>query len=299
LFPEDIVGDPIPGESDFMSDASDLHAQQLAYWNGPAVTRWITKQEQMDAALAPAAEAAITLAGVRPGERVLDIGCGSGATSIALARLVGPTGQVTGLDVSGPMIELARKRSVGIGNLDWLLADAAVHEIAPGSIDLLFSRFGVMFFGEPAAAFANLRRALRPGGRLVFACWRPLNENPWMLLPLQVVQTLVPPAPRPGPDEPGPFAFGEPDRVTRILTTAGFSSPRYVKFDFAMVLGTSLDEAADQATTIGAASRALQDQPQAVIDAARVAVRAALVPHFESGRVALPGAIWLVESLST
>jgi SAM-dependent methyltransferase len=282
-----------------MSDAPTLHAQQLAFWNGPAVTRWITKQEQMDAALAPVAAAAITLAAVRSGERVLDIGCGSGATSIALAHLVGPTGHVTGLDVSGPMIELARKRSAGMGNLDWLLADAAAHDFPPGSTDLLFSRFGVMFFGDPVAVFANLRRALKPGGRLVFACWRPLNENPWMLLPLQVVQTLVPPVPRPGPDEPGPFAFGDPERVTHILTTAGFSSPRYIRFEFEMVLGTSLDDAAEQATSMGAASRALQEQPEAVLEVARKAVRGALVPHFGSGRVALPGAIWLVESLAT
>jgi hypothetical protein len=113
----------------------------------------------------------------------------------------------------------------------------------------------VMFFGDPVAAFANLRRALRTGGRLVFACWRPLIENPWMLLPLQVVQTLVPPVPRPGPDEPGPFAFADPERVTHILTTAGFSSPRYIRFEIAMVLGTSLDDATEQATSMGAASR--------------------------------------------
>ena len=282
-----------------MNDATIRHAQQLAYWNGPAVTRWVTKQEQMDAALAPVGDAAMTLAAMQPGERVLDIGCGSGATSMALARLVGPTGRVTGLDVSGPLIELARKRSVGMGNLDWLLADAAAHDFPPGSTDLLFSRFGVMFFGDPVAAFANLRRALKLRGRLVFACWRPLNENPWMLLPLQVVQPLVPPAPRPGPDEPGPFAFAEPARVTHILTTAGFSTPRYMRFELAMVLGASLDEAAEQATTMGAASRALQDHTEAVLEVARKAVRAALVPHFESGRVALPGAVWLVESLAT
>ncbi|HZF32730.1 MAG TPA: class I SAM-dependent methyltransferase [Candidatus Angelobacter sp.] len=250
----------------------------------------------MDAALAPVADAAIALAAVRSGERVLDIGCGSGGTSISLARLVGPTGHVTGLDVSRPMIELARKRSVGMANLDWLLADAASHDFPPRSADLLFSRFGVMFFGEPVMAFANLRRALRPGGRLVFACWRPLNENPWMLLPLQVVQSLVPPMPRPGPNDPGPFAFDDPERVTRILTTAGFASPRYVRFEIAMVLGTSLDDAAEQATSMGAASRALQGQPEAVIEVARTAVRAALVPYLEFGRVALPGAIWLVES---
>jgi len=279
-----------------MSDPSVLHAEQLAFWNGPAVTCWITKQEQMDAALAPVADAAITLAAVQSGERVLDIGCGSGATSIGLARLVGPTGHVTGLDVSGPMIELARKRSVGMSNLDWLRADAAAHDFPPASADLLFSRFGVMFFGEPVTAFVNLRRALRPGGRLVFACWRPLNENPWMLLPLQVVQTFVPPMPRPGPNEPGPFAFSDPERVTHILTAAGFASPRYVRFEMAMVLGTSLDAAAEQATSMGAASRALQGQPEAVIEVARTAVRGALEPYLESGRVALPGAIWLVES---
>jgi len=279
-----------------MSDPSTLHAEQVAFWNGPAATCWVTRQEQMDMALAPVADAALAQAAVRPGERVLDIGCGSGATSIALARLVGPTGRVTGLDVSEPMLDLARRRSVGMDNLDWLLADAAAHAFAPRSTDLLFSRFGVMFFGEPVAAFANLRRALRAGGRLVFACWRPLNENPWMLLPLQVVQSLVPPLPRPGPNDPGPFAFGDPERVTHILTTAGFASPRYSRLDFPMLLGASLDEAAVQATSMGAASRALQGQPPTVVDLARAKIRDALGPHFASERVALPGAVWLVES---
>jgi SAM-dependent methyltransferase len=280
-----------------MTDPSTPHAEQLEYWNGSGATRWVTRQVQMDAGLAPVADAAISLAAVQRGERVLDIGCGSGATSIALAGLVGPTGHVTGLDVSRPLIELARKRSPGVGNLDWLLADAAAHDFPPGSADLLFSRFGVMFFGDPVAAFTNLRRALRPGGRLVFACWRPLSENPWMLLPLQVVQKLVPPLPQRGQDEPGPFAFGDPERVTHILTTAGFSAPRLIRFEMAMVLGTSLDEAAEQATSFGAAARILQGQPEAVLQTAKTEVRAALAPYFEQGRVALPGAIWLVESL--
>ena len=278
-----------------MSDPTTLHAEQLAFWNGPAVTRWITKQEQMDAALAPVADATIKLAAVQPGERVLDIGCGSGATSIALAGLVGKNGHVTGIDVSAQMIELARRRSGKIGNLDYSLADAASEAFA-SPFDLMFSRFGVMFFGDPVAAFSNLRRALKPRGRLVFACWRPLNENPWMLLPLQTVQPLVPPQPRPGPNEPGPFAFGDLGRVRQILTAAGFTDPRTTPFDLAMLLGESLDEAAEQATSMGAASRALRDQPEAIVMAARKAVRAALAPHFASGRVALPGAVWLVES---
>jgi len=154
------------------------------------------------------------------------------------------------------------------------LADAAAREFPPASIDLLFSRFGVMFFGDPVAAFANLRRALKPGGRLVFACWRPLNENPWMLLPLQAVLPLLPPMPRPGPDEPGPFAFGDSQRVAQILTKAGFPNLHFSQFDLPMVLGTNLDEATEQATTMGAASRALQDQPETVVAAARRIVKA-------------------------
>ena len=278
-----------------MSDPATLHAEQLAFWNGPAVTRWITKQEQMDAALSPVADAAIKLAAVQPGERVLDIGCGSGATSIALAGLVGKSGHVTGIDVSAQMIELARRRSSKIGNLDYLLADAASEAFA-APFDLLFSRFGVMFFGDPVAAFSNLRRALKPRGRLVFACWRPLSENPWMLVPLQAVQPLVPPQPRPGPNDPGPFAFGDMERVKQILASAGFGAPRITRLDLPMLLGETLDGAAEQATSMGAASRALRDQPENIVAAARKAVRAALAPHSVAGRVALPGAVWLVES---
>jgi SAM-dependent methyltransferase len=279
-----------------MNDPSTLHAEQVAFWNGPAVTRWITKQEQMDAALAPVADATIELAKAREGERVLDIGCGSGATSLALAPLVGPAGHITGLDVSAPMIELARSRSAGMTNVDWLLVDAATNEFEPHSIDLLFSRFGVMFFGDPIPAFANMRRALRPDGRLVFACWRPLSENPWMLVPLQAVQPLVPPSPKPDPHDPGPFAFADPQWVTHILTKAGFTPPRYAPFDFAMSLGSGLDEAVEQATSMGAAARALRDQPDATLQAARKTVRTALAPHLKAGVVALPGAVWLVES---
>lgn len=279
-----------------MSDPSTLHAEQLAFWNGPAVAHWITKQEQMDGALGPVADATVELASAQTGERVLDIGCGSGATSMTLARLVGMSGHVTGVDVSAPMIELARNRSAGIANLDWLLVDAATHGFEPRSIDLLFSRFGVMFFGDPILAFATMRRAMRPDGRVVFSCWRPIGENPWMLVPFQAVQPLVPPGPKPGPHDPGPFAFADREWVGHILTQAGFTPPRFQPFDFAMSLGANLDEAVEQATSMGAAARALREQPDAILQAARKAVRTALAPHHKAGVVALPGAVWLVES---
>lgn len=282
-----------------MTDAAQVHADQVAYWNGGGGERWVAGQAHTDAMLAPVAEAAIAHAAPRPGERVLDIGCGCGVTSVALAGAVAPGGSVTGLDVSGPMLAVARQRAGGRGDLAWVLADAAAHEFTAGAFDLLFSRFGVMFFGDPTAAFANLRRAARPGARLVFACWRALDENPWMLLPLQAAQSIVPPLPRPGPEDPGPFAFADTARVTRILTGAGWNSPTFTRLDVTLDVagGGGVAAATDHATRIGAAARLLADQPEEVRRAAQEAIRTALAPHATAdGRVGLRGGVWLVAS---
>ena len=281
-----------------MKDAPTIHAEQVAYWNGPNSASWVTGQERMDRTLAPVADAAIAHARVQPGETVLDIGCGTGATTLALAAAVGPTGHVTGLDVSVPMLSLAKERGAGIANADFVLDDAAAHAFTPASVDLLFSRFGVMFFGDPAAAFTNLRQAMKPTGRLVFACWRAFDENPWMKLPLTAALAHVPPLPRPGPDDPGPFAFADPDKVTRILTAAGFAAPAMTPFDFKMVLapGRGLDAATEQAVMVGPASRALADQPAAAVAAATAAIRAALAAHLDGDTVKLDAAVWLVSA---
>ncbi len=226
---------------------------------------------------------------------MLDLGCGCGATTLALAKVAG---HATGLDVSAPMLELARQRAAGLANVDWILADAAFHPFAPASFDVGFSRFGVMFFGDPIPAFRNIRRAIRPSGRLVFACWRPFDINPWMQLPLQAVSAHVPPLPRPGPEDPGPFAFANPDRVRHILTGAGFTDPEISKFDFKMELGAGrgLDAATEQAANMGPASRAMQDQPAEVQAKATAAIRDALAPYLDGGTVKLAAAVWLVEA---
>jgi SAM-dependent methyltransferase len=282
-----------------MMDASnEQHERQVAFWNGPGGEMWVGRQDRTEATLAPVADAAIALAAPRAGETVIDIGCGAGATTLALAQAVGPGGHVTGLDVSEPLLEVARRRDAP-ANVDWVLADASRHAFTLASVDLLFSRFGVMFFGDPANAFANLRGALRPGGRLVFACWRPFDQNPWMGVPLRAVQTLVPALPRPGPEDPGPFSFADRARVDRILTHAGFAAPRYTPFDMAMDIagGQGVDMAVAQALQVGPARTLLQDQPEDVVAAATAAIRTALLPHVDGGSVRLAGAVWLVDSV--
>lgn len=281
-----------------MDDPNRSNDDQIAYWNGAAGASWVSGQTRLDAALAPVSAAAIDHAGIRPSEMILDIGCGCGATTLTLAAAVGRGGRVTGLDVSAPMLELARMRGAAIGNVDWVLDDAARHEFVAGSVDVLFSRFGVMFFADPVAAFTNLRRALAPSGRLVFACWRPLDENPWMHLPLKAVSSHVQPPARPGPDDPGPFAFADCARVARILTEAGFVAPAFARFDFSMEFGQGegLAAATEQAATAGPASRALQDQSETIQAAARFSIAAALAPYLDRGTVKLAASVWLVSA---
>jgi hypothetical protein len=179
-------------------------------------------------------------------------------------------------------------------------ADATTYAFSPGSFDLLFSRFGVMFFAEPARSFANLRRALRPGGRLAFACWRAPRENPWMMLPLQAAYAHVPRLPQLGPEDPGPFSFADPARVERILGEAGFTAIALQPFDLALDLATGkgLDAAVNAALEIGATSRAIDGQPPAVLAAVAQSIRKALAPLQQGGAVPLAGAVWLVTASS-
>jgi ubiquinone/menaquinone biosynthesis C-methylase UbiE len=274
----------------------DQNADQIAYWNGPGGQRWADRQQTQDILLAPVADLLVDRAQAKAGERVIDVGCGSGAISIALAQRVRPTGHVTGIDISAPMLARAREAAPAGAPIDFILADATVHPFVANAFDLLVSRFGVMFFADPALSFANLRRGMRRSGRLAFACWREPRENPFFMVPLQAAYKHAPKLPQLGPEDPGPFSFASEQRVIRILTEAGFSAIAMERCDLSLDLavGRGLQAAVQSVLDIGPAARALAEQPPEVIAAAVDSIREALMSFVRGQSVPLPGSIWIV-----
>jgi len=266
---------------------------QIDFWSGVGGAKWLAAEKRLDIDIAQFGAMALRVARVRPGERVLDIGCGTGETTLALAQAVGPSGRVVGLDVSPPLLAAARARAAGFAQADFVLADASAHRFAR-EFDLLFSQFGVMFFADPLAAFVNLRTALKPGGRLVFVCWRAFKENAWAFVPFMAAVKHLPPVDRPGPDAPGPFAFADKERVLGILRQAGFADPAMEPVDGMIHQGATLDDTIRRVGEFGPTSRILADAPEAMRAAALDAVRVALAAHVGKHGVNLAGAAWIV-----
>ncbi len=270
------------------------NAAQITYWNEGAGPTWAALQVQLDRQLGPLGRA--TEAALKPqvGERLLDVGCGCGETSLELARAVGPSGSVTGLDISRPMLEIARGRAAeaGLSNAEFLEADAQTYLLETGAYDGLFSRFGVMFFADPTAAFTNLRRALKPGGRLAFLCWRSPDQNPIMTLPMASVAHLFPPASPPEPGAPGPFAFADPKRVEAILSGAGFSDIAITPHDEKIGAG-SLDDTLSLTLRVGPLGGMLREHPD-LRDTAIGILRETLAAHAGPDGVKLGSATWIV-----
>ena len=231
---------------------------QREYWNAEASDVWVSLADTLDVMLEPFGEVAMEALGPRAGERILDIGCGAGATTRALAERVGPTGKAIGVDISGPLVAAARARG---GAPDFYQADAGSDELPGAPFDGAFSRFGVMFFEDPPAAFAHLRAALRPGGRIAFVCWRSLMENAWARDPLPLVQPLLrelPPEAAPG--APGPFAFGDGARLRGILEGAGWTSVTITPRDAGYLLGLTPEAACAVALRLGPLGRMIRTQ---------------------------------------
>ncbi len=273
-------------------ESSNANAAQIAYWNEAAGQTWVDLQDDLDRQIEPLGRAVLAALALKPGENVLDVGCGCGQSTLALAELVGPSGSVLGADISQPMLTLAKARSGGAPQVAYVEADAQTFPLEAGRFDAVHSRFGVMFFEDPTAAFANLRRALKPGGRLAFLCWRSIFENPIMTLPMQAAAKHLPPAEPPAPGAPGPFAFADADRVRAILTDAGFAGIAIAPQDM-LGGGNTLEDAVGMALRVGPLGRMLREHPDAG-PAALDDIRAALAAHVTDGLVRLPSATWIV-----
>jgi SAM-dependent methyltransferase len=272
--------------------------EQIRYWNEQGGPRWVQRQQQLDAQIHPLGLVAMQRAGIRPGEQVLDVGCGCGQTALELAQRVGAGGSVLGIDISQPMLTRARERQheLGIKNLELLHADAQTYPFERERFDLIFSRFGVMFFDDPAAAFANLRTALRSDGRLCFLCWQTLEKNEWARVPfLAATRHVQPPAP-PAPDAPGPFAFANPDRVRRLLEAGGFKDVSCEAYEAELNMGgaRTVEEAVEFSLEIGPIARLLGDADLDIRTRVAQAVREALTPYVSQHGVSLRGAAWIV-----
>jgi len=276
---------------------STPNAAQIAAWNDAVGRTWVKFQEQLDKQLGRIGWRAVEPIKLQPGERVLDVGCGAGATTIDLAKIVGAKGAVTGVDISDTLLGVAREREpkAGSARISWISADAQTYAFRANSFDAIYSRFGVMFFEDPKAAFENLRMAIRDGGRMSFSCWRNVADNPWMTLPLKAAGELVDTPAQAAPGAPGPFAFADDRRVRDILESAGWNNVQIEPFD-AAIGGADLDATAQMMTRVGLLGAALREAgaDRYMIGAAEDLVREAVRPYLRDGGVFVPSASWIV-----
>jgi len=276
-----------------------MNKEQIEYWNADAGRGWAKMQARMDHALTPVTAALFDLARPLPGERAMDIGCGTGETSLALAAAVGEDGAVLGVDISRPMLDVAEARAESLeSHAEFQEADAAA---LPGAADhdLVISRFGVMFFDDPVFALGNIRQHVKIGGRFCFVCWQAPDENGWATLSTAAVAELLPPSPPADPLAPGPFAFAEGSRLEAILEEAGWSDISLVPQDFLMAIGRGEDpiaDAVDFSVKIGPAARAIRDGGADVAAKAKAKLAEIYADHLHDGAVALPASIWLVSA---
>ena len=280
-------------ESETITDS--VHAEQIASWNGRAGAAWNELHTRTDEMLAPTSKVLMEGACLQPGERVLDVGCGCGDTTLRAGDAVGTHGAVVGLDVSEPMLATAKERAAGRPNLDFRLDDAATARFEV-PFDVAISRFGVMFFGDPAAAFTNLAGALRDGARIVFVCWQQPSENEWVTVPMSAAKPFVPETATPAPGAPGPFAFADRARVQSILETAGFTDVTIESHRAPMSMGRDPDDVLLQLGKIGPLARAAAELTPDQAASALGAARDAIVARSPAGPYALGGAFWLVSA---
>jgi SAM-dependent methyltransferase len=269
------------------------NSEQESAWNGDQGETWLRFEPEFNAAIAAYGDALLIAAGIRSGERVLDVGCGMGATTRRAAQDSG-SGRVVGIDISRPMIRRAEEQAAraGLSNVEFIASDAQVHPFDRASVDVVISRFGTMFFGAPAAGFANIRNAVRPGGRLAIVTWRPLAENEW-LLEMRRTAAQGRDLPEPVSGEPGPFGLSDPVFVRTVLESAGWDKIAIEGISFPYVAGEDADHAfafqSQQSVTRGL----LAELDDAARDRALAELRQSIERHQTPRGVIYQSAAWL------
>jgi SAM-dependent methyltransferase len=283
-----------------VAEETTANAAQREYWNNVAGPRWVGLEGFVERRVRAVNDLLLRHLGAKAGEIALEIGCGTGAFTVPLAEAVGEHGAVVGADISRAMLDGARRRltETGLRNISLIEADAQIHKFEPGRFDLIASRFGVMFFADPAAAFANLIDAARPAGRLCFACWGSLADNRHWLIPYELaLRRLGSPEPQP-PRAPGPMAFADPDYVRAFLGTAGFVDVAIDREHPEMFASAPAGEA-EFACLMGPVARLIDEkQPdEATRRLIRLEIEEAFADCFKSGNATLSSTVLLVSAL--
>jgi SAM-dependent methyltransferase len=278
-----------------MKTWAPANEEQARYWNGDEAAHWLAHEERYARMLAPFTRHLLAAAAIGRADRVVDIGCGTGSTTRAAGRAAAE-GEVLGVDVSAAMLRLAarRAREEGLTNVSFCRADAQVNRFDPGAGDVAVSRFGVMFFADPAAAFANIARGLRPGGRLAFVCWQSLADNEWIVVPGGAAARHVALPALDDPDAAGPFSLGDRNRIATELSAAGLSDVMIEPIAEPLWMGTDVADAIAFLKATGIGSSLLRDADPPTVARVSEAIEAALGPYLTPGGVLLGSRAWLV-----
>jgi SAM-dependent methyltransferase len=267
--------------------------EQSALWNAGSGHAWVDLQALLDGVFAPFERLLVQEVSAASARRVLDVGCGAGATTVAVARALGAKGRCTGIDISEPLIAAARARveRERATSADFVCADAQAHAFAPASFDMFISRFGVMFFAEPVAAFANLRRAAKDGAVLRFVTWRSADDNPFMTTAERAASELLPDVPARVPDAPGQFGLADPRRFRRVLEESGWTEVEIRAVDVPCSFPSS--ELVRYFTRLGPLARIFEAADAHIRDRIIEKVRPAFDPFVHGDRVRFDAACWM------
>ena len=277
-------------------EATGPNSSQIDYWNGAAGDRWTRHSDSQDNMADALGLAAMEACDIHAGHTVLDVGCGVGTTTLQIARRVGAKGRVLGIDLPGQMLQVGRERldASGLDNVVFEHTDIAAYPFETQTIDRAYSRFGVMFFSDPVAAFRNIRRGMTSGGRLAFVCWQAVKKNPRMNIPIDITLRFVEPPQPPAPDAPGPVSFADPERVRRILSDAGFDGITMEGVEMNLPIAADAPLTAQRLIQMGSASRLLANASDDIKTGVEDALCEGVAGYQTDGGVMLGGATWIV-----